>query len=150
MEALSRAKAWVDDHRDVFLDLIRIYLGLGLVARGVAFLGRARELLDSATAGPQLDWAAGTVGHFVVVAHVAGGFLLAVGLLTRVAAALNVPVLLGAVLFVHAGEGLFTFASTLEFTLLVLFLLGVFTVSGAGRLSVDGYVAAHALREQPA
>jgi uncharacterized membrane protein YphA (DoxX/SURF4 family) len=48
-----------------------------------------------------------------------------------------VPILIGAVFFVHRGEGLLTATQSLEFSALVLFLLLVFVVSGAGKLSLD-------------
>ena len=42
------------------------------------------------------------VAHYVVVAHLLGGFLIAIGLLTRVAVVSQIPVLLGAVFIVNA------------------------------------------------
>jgi uncharacterized membrane protein YphA (DoxX/SURF4 family) len=41
------------------------------------------------------------------------------------------------VFIVHRSDGLFAMGQSLEFSALVLFLLFVFLVSGAGRLSVD-------------
>jgi uncharacterized membrane protein YphA (DoxX/SURF4 family) len=73
----------------------------------------------------------------VTIAHLAGGGLLAAGLLTRVASLIQVPALAGAILFVHLKEGLFTKAGTLELTILVLFLLVLFTIVGGGPLSAD-------------
>jgi hypothetical protein len=43
----------------------------------------------------------------------------------------------GAVTLIHQRDGLFTEHQTLEFSVLVLFLLGLFTFSGAGRWSID-------------
>jgi uncharacterized membrane protein YphA (DoxX/SURF4 family) len=57
-----------------------------------------------------------------------------------VAAAIQLPVLLGAVLFVHAKEGLFTPHMTLELTILLTALLAMFTASGGGRLSADHWL----------
>jgi len=56
-------------------------------------------------------------------------------------------VLLGAVFFVHMGEGLFTRTQNLEFTLLTLFLLVLVGAHGSGRWSVDYYLFARE-REQ--
>ena len=77
------------------------------------------------------------IGHYVVFAHVIGGFLLATGLLTRFACILQIPILVGAVFFVHRQDGLFALGQSLELSALVLFLLCVFFVSGAGKLSLD-------------
>ncbi len=54
----------------------------------------------------------------------------------RFAAAVRVPILAGAVFFARQ-DGLFALGQSLEFSALVLFLLVVFLVSGAGPLSVD-------------
>jgi uncharacterized membrane protein YphA (DoxX/SURF4 family) len=63
--------------------------------------------------------------------------LLALGLLTRLVALVQIPILAGAVFIVHRQDGLFALGQSLEFSALVLFLLCVVFVSGAGRLSLD-------------
>jgi uncharacterized membrane protein YphA (DoxX/SURF4 family) len=87
------------------------------------------------------DFAKYTVAHLIAFAHLAGGLLLAAGLLTRLAAAVQVPILVGAVFMVHMREGLFGASQNLEFTLLVLFLLVISVVVGGGRLSADYFLA---------
>jgi putative oxidoreductase len=74
-----------------------------------------------------------------MAAHLAGGALLALGLITRTAAIVQIPALIGAVFFVHLREGLFRTGQSLELSSLVLFLLCVFAVFGGGRLSLDHY-----------
>jgi uncharacterized membrane protein YphA (DoxX/SURF4 family) len=75
--------------------------------------------------------------HYVMIAHFVGGAMLTVGFLTRIAALAQIPILFGAVFFVHRQDGLFALGQSLEFSALVLFLLCVFVVSGAGKLSLD-------------
>ena len=142
---IERARSWTAERADVWLDLLRIYVGVGLFAKGVhlATLSRDALFLGSST---ELGWLQGMVAHYVVPVHIAGGLMLAIGLATRAAAIANIPILLGAVLFVHAREGLFTTAQTLEFALLVLFVLCVLAIAGSGRLSVDHYLARHSSR----
>ena len=60
-----------------------------------------------------------------------------VGLFTRVAAFVQIPILVGAVFFVHAQDGLFTQGQSFELAVLVLVLLFVVFVFGAGRYSLD-------------
>jgi uncharacterized membrane protein YphA (DoxX/SURF4 family) len=74
------------------------------------------------------------------MAHFGGGALLALGLVTRLAAAIQVPALVGAVFFVHIHDGLMSQSQSLELAVLVLFMLLVFMVFGAGRLSLDRYL----------
>ena len=146
MTSLFDLRRYLETRKDVALDAIRVYLGVGLIVKGLAFLSHAGLLVESMhQAG--VSWGAGILGHYVVLAHVCGGFLLAVGLFTRLAALVNVPVLFGAAFLVHSQGGLFTAEQTLEFALLVLFLLVVFTVAGAGRFSLDAYVARHDVLE---
>ncbi len=90
--------------------------------------------------------------HYVMMAHFVGGLLLTIGFLTRIAAFVQVPILVGAVFFVHRQDGLFALGQSLEFSALVLFLLCVFTVSGAGKLSLDNvtFRPRHTPHEPPA
>lgn len=84
------------------------------------------------------DWlASGALLHYVALAHFVGGLLLVIGLLTRLAALVQVPILAGAVFIVHREDGLFALGQSLEFSALVLFLLIVITISGGGPLSLD-------------
>jgi putative oxidoreductase len=134
--------AWADSRRDAWLDCIRIYLGVGLVARGLLMTGNSQVNFiaeDLQRAG--YPWLlTGLVLHYVMFGHLVGGALLAIGFLTRIAAAVQIPILFGAVFMIHRSEGFLTSGQSLEFSSLVLFLLAVFLVAGAGRLSLDYYV----------
>lgn len=44
---------------------------------------------------------------FIVIGHFVGGLMLVIGLYPRVGALLNIPIMAGAVLFVHAKQGFF-------------------------------------------
>jgi uncharacterized membrane protein YphA (DoxX/SURF4 family) len=138
-ELLDRLDRWAVDHADVFFDLIRIYLGVGLFFKAIYFMQNRdylMQLMDEA--GPSLWVAPALIGHYVMVAHFAGGIFLALGLLTRLAALIQVPVLLGAVLWVHLPRAVAVEPrQNLEFSLLVLVLLLIVTVLGSGRLSLD-------------
>jgi uncharacterized membrane protein YphA (DoxX/SURF4 family) len=133
--------AWADSRRELWLDCVRVYLGIGLLVRGMMLFSPQPQALvaDLSTSGAPWALSAGVL-HYVMVAHLVGGVLLAVGLLTRLAALVQVPVVAGAVFFVHWNDGLLSLGQSLEFSALVLFLLCVFTVSGAGRLSLDHIV----------
>lgn len=131
-------RAWLETHRDLWLDLVRIYLGAALFVKGVVFVGHTSALMQS-MANAQVPFGSLALMHYIVAAHIAGGLMLLFGIATRAAAAANIPVLAGAALFVHRREGLFSANQSLELTLLVLFLLVVMTLSGSGRLSVDHY-----------
>lgn len=124
-------------------DLVRAYLGIGLFVRGILFVSRPELVMNylSSTSDWFLPYA---LAHYVAIAHLGGGLLLAIGLVTRLAAAAQLPVLFGAVFFIHSGEGLMlTAGQSLEFSALVLMLLGIYLVFGSGQLSVDAKLSEH-------
>jgi len=138
MEKLRQWIDWAEAHPKVWLDCVRIYLGLGLFIRGVFIISNTRaEFIQTMLKQMEFPWII-TVGllHYISLAHLIGGLMLTVGLLTRIAAWVQVPILAGAV-FIHRGEGLMSGGQSLEFSALVLFLLVTFAVSGAGPVSVD-------------
>lgn len=137
MYRIERARDWLDAHRDFVFDAVRVYLGVALFLKGATFVGQMSRLVE--LTGANVPWSSAWLAHYVAAAHLVGGVMLAIGAVTRLAAAVQIPPVLGAVLFVHRREGLFTPAGTLELALLVLVLLGVFVLVGAGRLSVDAY-----------
>jgi uncharacterized membrane protein YphA (DoxX/SURF4 family) len=78
------------------------------------------------------------VAHYVIPVHLVGGLLLAIGLLTRLAALAQMPILIGAIFYVWMPRVLvFEQRQSFEFAALVLFLLALIFVYGGGRFSVD-------------
>jgi uncharacterized membrane protein YphA (DoxX/SURF4 family) len=125
--------------RDAAFEMLRIYLGLGLFVKGVSFAADPDMLARMTTDGWLDPWTS-FIQHYVVMAHTAGGLMLVAGFCTRVAALANLPVLLGAVLFVHKEDGLFSHAQGLEFSVFVLFVLSLLAWHGGGSWSADRYV----------
>ena len=114
-------------------DLIRIYLGVGLAVRGILFL------MDPSWVGQMLQKSAehAVWPRVIALGHLAGGVLLALGLFTRVAAAVQVLPVLGAVIVLHLREDLAGANQSLEFSALVLVMLVFYTWFGAGEWSLD-------------
>ncbi|HKB56673.1 MAG TPA: DoxX family protein, partial [Lacunisphaera sp.] len=129
---------WADAHPKVWLDCVRIYLGLGLFIRGLFIITNTRaEFIADLLKRMEYPWVVTVVLlHYIAMAHLVGGLMLTVGLLTRIGAWVQIPILAGA-LFVHRNEGLMSGGQSLEFSALVFFLLVIFAFSGAGPLSVD-------------
>lgn len=142
MQKLRALAAWAEARRGLWLDLIRIYLGLGLFVRGLVLVFDIEtSLLINLVQRAGHEWLmSGMLLHYVIMAHFVGGALLIIGFFTRLAALFQIPVLAGAVFVVHREEGLLALGQSLEFSALVLFLLVVIFISGAGRLSLDHVV----------
>ena len=126
----------VETKKDMCFDLLRIYLGIGLFVKGVQFLGDMGALSDVLMQSQAFPFAF-LLTHYIPMAHIGGGLLMAIGLFTRIGILVNIPVLFGAVFFVYLDEGLFRQNQGLEFTALVLFLLCVLLIWGPGRWSLD-------------
>ncbi|HVU15849.1 MAG TPA: DoxX family protein [Candidatus Didemnitutus sp.] len=140
MEKLRQFVHWAESHPKVWLDCVRIYLGIGLFIRGVLIITNSRaDFVNDMLSRVGNTWIVTVfLLHYVAVAHLVGGAMLTFGLLTRIAAVVQLPILAGAVIVIHRAEGLMTGGQSLEFSMLVLFLLSVVAVAGAGPLSVDG------------
>jgi len=136
METLTRWGRHAGQHADVGLDLMRMFLGLALFVRGVLFVQHPAVVLSFIERSGDWFWPV-LIAHYVGIAHLFGGLALLLGLLTRWAAAIQIPVLLGAVFFVHFGEGLLSQGQSLELAVMVLVQLLVFTAFGAGPISLD-------------
>jgi uncharacterized membrane protein YphA (DoxX/SURF4 family) len=126
--------------RDLAFDLLRIYMGFGLFAKGIYFVTDREFISGLILDQGQFHFASTFLAHYIPLAHIAGGAMLALGLLTRLAVVFQLPVLGGAVFLAYAGEGLFTHGQTFEFATLVAVLLLLLLLHGAGRLSYDFHV----------
>jgi uncharacterized membrane protein YphA (DoxX/SURF4 family) len=138
MERVERLRGWLESHRPSLFEWLRIYLGVALFVRGVAFFTDP-TVLAVVLQGRSLP-ADYVIGHAVGLAHLAGGLMLAFGVVTRLAAAVQLPVVLGAA-FLHAREGFSLAIPTLELALLVGFLLVLVVFHGGGKWSLDGWLA---------
>ncbi len=132
MSGYQRLLQWQWRHNTVASDLVRMFVGAALLVRGLLFALNPESLAELAP-DKIVDW----VSYYIMTAHLVGGLLLMIGLFTRVAALIQIPVLVGAVLVVHVREGLATPNQSLELSALVLFLLIVFFIFGPGRKSLD-------------
>jgi uncharacterized membrane protein YphA (DoxX/SURF4 family) len=143
MNLLQRIESWGDRHHPKWLDFVRIGLGMFLFYLGVVFVQNRDALTALIDESPFLTAMSFWLAHYIVFAHLAGGLLITLGLLTRVAVIANIPVLLGAVLFVHSPTGLFEVYTQLGLSILVLFLLIFFLIEGSGPVSIDEYMRKH-------
>jgi len=126
----------LDRRRDLAYEILRIYLGVALFARGVVFI--QPDVLGQYITTTGTDWAWPSVfAHAIVMGHLAGGLCLAVGLATRWAAGIQIPVVAAAAFGVHLNEGFMAGGQALELSALVLVMLVAFAIFGGGRLSAD-------------
>ena len=138
MKNLNEWKLGLQGREDLFRDLVRVYLGVGLFVKGLYFMSHRNELDQLLGQLDNAAFAQAAAAHYVIPVHIVGGLLLAIGLLTRLAALLQIPILLGAVFYIYLPQmTLIEPRQNLEFSALVLFLLVLVVAYGSGRFSVD-------------
>ena len=131
---------------DLALLLSRVALGVILFAHGWqkfnewTLAGTAAAFADMGIPAPT---AAAT---FSTAVEILGGAALILGLFTPLAALLNTANLLGALLLVHAGNGVFVGDNGYELVLALAAGLLVIATLGAGKFSVDGLLGRSADR----
>jgi len=138
MSIVTDVEKWGDSHRPGVLDIVRIVLGCFLTYKGIYFITHLHEL-EMTASGINTYFAGATLAHYVVFAHILGGPLLAFGLFTRFVAFIQLPVLIGAVVFVNAPKGFLSIGQHMEFWMSLITLIGLllFVLFGAGKYSID-------------
>jgi uncharacterized membrane protein YphA (DoxX/SURF4 family) len=127
MNMVQRVEHWGDTHHPQWLDVVRILLGAFLCYKGIDFLMNMGTMLGLIT--NRMSFGSFTemmMGNYIGFAHILGGILLILGVLTRFACLLQLPILIGAIFFVKTS--LYrpfseTLLAILVFLLLVLFLI---------------------------
>lgn len=136
MNIMHQIEHWSSIHHPRWLVFLRVFLGICLFAKGISFLSN-NLLLQTFIAGSSLNdflW----LTSVITWAHLLGGFLLIIGLFTRIACLVQIPILIGAVI-INAKEGILSINTDLNLALIILFLLIVFFVEGGGPFSLDKY-----------
>lgn len=139
MDTLHKIEHWADAHHPAWIDFLRMALGIYLVVKGTIFISD-RDALMAMIEGADIFAASMIITHYVTFGHIIGGIFIAVGLLTRFAILVQIPILLGAVFLINP-QDFFVFDYNVEFWLsvIVLLLLFVFLIYGPGRISVVGF-----------
>lgn len=140
MNLLKQIDNWSEKHHPKWLDIIRIILGIILFIKGIYIIRNATEITSQIQNQYNAQYFSMLIVHYIAIANISGGILVTIGLLTRFAILLQLPILLTA-LILTAFPGDLSFSSiehvTSAFVLLVLLF---FLVEGSGPLSVDSYL----------
>ena len=132
MKRINELLQTLEKNRETAYSIVRIYLGIALFVRGIILFADPAAITTLSGAQEMYMW-----HSYIVGAHLIGGLLLALGILTRIAALFQIPILFGAVFFIHIKQGLITGGQSLELAGLVLVLLFVYLLFGSGKYSID-------------
>ncbi len=137
MNAVTKIESWGNSHRPGWLDIFRIALGIFITYKGAVFAMNI-ESLEMSIEGVNMRYTGVAIAHYVIFAHLLCGPLIAFGLLTRIMCLVQLPILIGAVVFVNYKEFM-SVGSKMELEVSIIVLLGliVFMIFGAGKFSID-------------
>lgn len=135
---------WNHTQQSFLILIARIALGVILLAKGIFFISHAEQLRELIL---QSNFAIGVgfLTAYIIFAHFFGGVLIILGLLTRVAALLQIPVLLGAIFFILPHNPALNMGSDFILSLIVLCLLIFILIKGSGEISMEHYLKEHEL-----
>ena len=138
MNLVQRVEHWGDTHHPQWLDIVRIAIGAFLCFKGVEYLYNMGTMLNLITNRMAFgSFTSMMMSNYIAFAHLLGGILLILGVLTRFACLIQIPILLGAIFFVNLSpDNLYRPFSELLLSIVVFLLLVLFLVVGNGRWSL--------------
>ncbi len=142
MYLLHKIDVWSEKHHPLWLDFFRVLLGTVLVWQALFFLANKNavvQVVDQYGFG----FYTMTAAHAIIGIHLVGGVLIFFGLLTRFAAAIQLPVLLCNIIFVVIPKGFMSIRPEAELTVFVFALVILFLFEGSGHFSLDNYLKTH-------
>lgn len=144
MNITTKIEEWADSHHPRWIDFVPIALSLFILYKGILFISNTDALIGIAES-MEIIFFNMALAHYVAFAHLVGGILIAIGLLTRLATLFQLPILFFAVFFVNINQGFLSVINNLEFeiSLVVFILLIVFLIYGSGKFSVDHWMKQH-------
>ncbi|PRY15516.1 putative membrane protein YphA (DoxX/SURF4 family) [Pontibacter ummariensis] len=135
----SRSRHKTSASNPVWMDSLRILLGLFLFVKGILFLEHTSDVFYIFSQSQDII-SLRKASVITSGVHIVGGLMIAFGCLTRLAILLQIPVLLGAVLVVNPQRGVHLENTELWVSFVVLSLLLFFMIVGPGRYSVDNKI----------
>jgi putative oxidoreductase len=122
----------------------RIIVGVVLLVKGILFVSNS-EQLEQLILSSRFAAGVGFLTAYITFAHLFGGVFIIIGLFTRIAALLQIPVLLGAIFFVLPWQLHITGVYELILSIVVLVLLLFILWKGSGEFSMEQYLKRHLL-----
>ena len=138
MKTISKIQRWGDTHHPAWFDFFRVLLGLVLLWKGIQ-IATHLDAFSQMMAGSKLPTsvAISFFAHLVLLVHIIGGLMIAIGTNTRIACLVQIPILLIAIFYVNLPANVLKLYSEFWLSVSVLIALVFFTIEGNGPLSVD-------------
>lgn len=129
------------DKDDIARLVLRLVLGVLMIAHGYQKLttsglnGIGDAFEEMGVPGAQI------AGPLMTLLEFGGGIAMVLGLLTPLIGGLFAIAMLGAIVIVHGSQGFYVSEGGYEFVLLLAAVAGYLAVVGAGKLSIDHFLA---------
>jgi uncharacterized membrane protein YphA (DoxX/SURF4 family) len=142
MNLVHKIENWGDTHHPKVLDIVRVALGVFLLVKGITFMENTSYLRGIITDQNVIDVSPDMLMilvYYVAFAHMVGGILIAMGILTRLGCIIQIPIVTGAVFLTSIFQEPINAMAWPSVTALVLLI--VFSVLGSGPWSLDKYLS---------
>lgn len=141
MGAILRLNRWANAHTNYGIDALRVLFGAFIFYKGIFYFNESNQAETYRMLAALPGFASNMIIiHIIAMAHICGGILIALGLITRIAVAMQIPILVAAVIVNLMGElnaiGLIQSGTS---TVLAIFFL----FYGSGKHSVDYSLKMH-------
>ena len=141
MNIITKVREWGNRHHPAALGIVRVALGLFLLLKGYAFLQNMAYLKWMILSQESINIPPSAVSFiifYVVFFHMTGGTLIILGILTRLAALLQLPIIIAAIFFINIFKS--PLNTELWLSVLIGILLLLFLLTGSGPVSLDNYL----------
>jgi len=141
MNMVHRIENWGDAHHPKFLDIVRVALGAFLLFKGIAFMENTEYLKGLIADQNVINISNGilmALVYYVTFAHMVGGILIGLGVLTRFGCIIQIPIVICAIFL----SGIFEDAINYMVwpSVAALAALIVFLLLGSGPWSLDRFL----------
>lgn len=133
MGAIIKLNKWANAHTNIGFDALRVLLGSFLFYKGIDFMAHTERIISVLNPVDTFGWTM-IIVHYITMTHLVGGILIVIGLLTRLSIALQLPILISAVLLNFVGDMV---VINLIQASAALMLSVFFLIYGSGKHSVD-------------
>lgn len=127
--------------KEIVFAFLRIVLGAVILLKGFAFFKDSSQIqaLIKNHGFEILDSNIAAIAFFITYFNLLGGTFIIAGFFTRWIALFQIPVIIGAIIFVNSEAGLSFNNMELALSVLILLLLFLFLIIGSGPYSADEF-----------
>lgn len=133
MNFIQKIERWGDSHHSRYMDIVRVALGIFLCYKAIFFLNNMSALIGL-MGNNNMGFKSFNVvflGQFIVIIHLMGGLLIAIGIHTRLASLIQIPILVGALILMN-NSNVFVTGWDTAIAVITLILLIFFAIIGNG------------------